>query len=78
MFGIRYEYVILTIAWQPLENTCVQASGGMSPTAEVFGRTVTRFVVVFWGVRLLFHQHPVYACVMMSTATVAWCVCQSV
>jgi len=35
MLGIVYEYVILTIAWRPLTNTFVQASGGQSATAEV-------------------------------------------
>jgi len=34
MLGIRYEHVILTVAWRPLANTILQASGGMSATAE--------------------------------------------
>jgi len=33
--GIHYEYVILTVAWRPLTNTFVQASGGMLATAKV-------------------------------------------
>jgi len=34
--GVKcWEYVILTVACQPLANTFVQASGGMSVTAEV-------------------------------------------
>jgi len=35
MLGIGCEYVIRTVAWRPLANTFVQASGGMSATAEV-------------------------------------------
>jgi len=35
MLGVRYEYVILQVAWRPLVNTFVQASDGMSATAEV-------------------------------------------
>jgi len=38
MLGIRYEYVVLTVAWRPLANTFVtfvQVSGGMSATVEV-------------------------------------------
>jgi len=35
MLGIRHEYVILTVAWRPLANTFVQASGSMPATAEL-------------------------------------------
>jgi len=32
---LQIRYVILTVAWRPLANTFVQASGGMSATVEV-------------------------------------------
>jgi len=64
ILGIRHEYVILTVAWRPLANTFIHASGGMSATADILVFTIT-----------IMHMQPMIPkSVSQSVCLSRWCV----